>query len=154
MTFVTGFTIAASALTVVPSVSSFAVLDKTVVATPADSGIVTNLQINPISTEYIYQTSASDTVVGPTVIFKPVATSTLIKVQLSMVFVGLRVWASATYPTSTPDSFIVSVGGLGYGTALTTASATIKDGLATGNPNLNLWTYGPNTNLGHMFCGV
>ena len=50
MTFVTGFTIAASALTVVPSVSSFAVIDKTVAANPSDTGIVANLQTNPSST--------------------------------------------------------------------------------------------------------
>ena len=82
-----------------------------------------------------------------------------------MVFVGLRTYASTTYPASSMDSFIVAVAGLGYGITATEKMGTSAtpiaaiDGLlsfgATATP-IDLYKYPTDTptNMGHMFCGL
>ena len=151
--------------------SAFAILDQSKKdASPSAIEIVTPLQITSSSTEYIYQASASDTIVGPTLLFdQNVATANnLVKrIQLSLVFIGLKSFSATTYPTGTADSFIVAVGGFGYSgvvaaaaDSLGTGYASVVDGLQiTTVPSakaLNFKFYNGNTatTFGHSFCGV
>ena len=85
------------------------------------------------------------------------AATSISKIQLSLIFVGLNQFTAATYPVSSTDAFIVAVGGRSYhivASTLTTAAAPAKDGLITTNTNLNVNLYNPNTNMGHLFCGL
>lgn len=144
-------------------VSSFVTPDGTVTATIPDyTGVVSALSTTSTQANYLYQSGPTDGVVGPTILFAPTAgTDALVRVQLSMIFVGLRSYTPATYPTGIPDSFIVAVAALGYtgggvlGANLAGATNAM-DGLkspAAGTP-IDLWNYVPNSDLGHAFCGL
>ena len=138
--------------------SSYIVKDRSIVAAP--NTILSDLQLTQANPDYLYITGSDDTIFGPTVMFKTQASAgpaSISKIQLSLVFVGLNQFTAATYPASSTDAFIVAVGGANY--PLTTGSLPNSntpslDGLITTNPNLNINLYNPNTNMGHLFCGL
>lgn len=160
LTFITGFVANIEADADI-DVTSYPVLDSTVSTLPANTAILSALQTLGSSSEYIYQSSATDTVVGPTVIFTSAEiTAKLVKrSQLSLVFIGVKSLTTAnaaTYPTGAPESFIVAVGGAGYslGTGIDgTTAETLIDAIRTGNLNFQNYNKATTTNMGHSFCG-
>ena len=164
LTFITGFVHYGSAL----DLAAITIIDKTAYSAgggtdvmPASTSMVSNLQTSSSSPEYIYQASASDTIVGPTLIFDVGFEGNFVtKIQHGLIFIGLKTF-SATYPLNIPDSFIVAVGGVGYTGAAISIGAlpatTISDAFKTPvNTELDLQNYNGNTgtHLGHSFCGL
>lgn len=120
--------------------------------------MVSTLQTSSSSPQYIYQANAADTIVGPTIVFDTgVAVANVVKkIQLSMVFIGLKTFTAATYPQNIPESFIVAVGGNGYtdlapAPGVLAASTLVDAYIAATSTVLDLQTYngGTHTNMGH-----
>jgi hypothetical protein len=159
LSFITGFVHKTETLTEL-DIGSLIVLDNA--ATNPDAlGIIPTLNTVASNPEYIYQASATDTVVGPTIIFtQGTVTKPVIRLQLSLVFIGLKSITATTYPVGAPESFIVAVGGANYvlGAGIGSGSTILKDGIkspnAAGIPlDFNKYHKTVDTNMGHSFCG-
>ena len=158
LSFITGFVHSAAAL----DIASLIFLDESAFAgyaLPTFDKMISALQISSSSPQYIYQANAADTIVGPTIVFDTGvdAADVVKKIQLSMVFIGLKTFTAATYPQNIPESFIVAVGGIGYSGAAPPAAGALTavilvDAYKTaGAAVLDLQTYNGATltNMGH-----
>lgn len=158
LSFITGFVHSDAAL----DIASLVFLDEIDFAAdddlPTFDKMISSLQISSSSPQYIYQSNAADTIVGPTIVFDTgVAVANVVKkIQLSMVFIGLKTFTAATYPQNIPESFIVVVGGNGYtGGAPAAAGAlatdTLVDAYKATSTVLDLQNYNGATltNMGH-----
>ena len=79
LTFITGFVHEFTSTTATFNFASFPLLDQTLVVpdqSPDYLSLVTPLQTLSSSPEYIYQSSPSDTIVGPTIMFEQGAVGT------------------------------------------------------------------------------
>lgn len=163
LTFVTGFVHKATADTHI-DITSYPIKDASITTLPDNTAIVSPLQTLSSSTEYIYQSSASDTVIGPTIMFAAGedTTNLLLRAQLGLVFIGIKSMTPASYPTGAPESFIIAVGAAGYslvGTSIDSVTAeTLDDGLksttSAGTPlDFQRYNKATTTNMGHSFCG-
>lgn len=160
LSFITGFVHKTEALSEL-DIGSLIVLDNAA-TNPDAQGIIPALNTVASNPEYIYQASATDTVVGPTIIFtQGTVTKPVIRLQLSLVFVGLKSITPLTYPAGAPESFIVAVGGANYVNpfaGIGSGGLDLIDGIKSTNAagialDFNKYHKTVDTNMGHSFCG-